>query len=296
MNKRNAFFFASHSLSPLVCRLFFLPLLFFLFSCGASRKATQKEDKTKTDIRNRSAKQLTEKLKENEFEFDFLSGKFGVDVITDDDQKSFKVNFRVKKDSMIWMSISKVGIQGARVLITTDTVKVVNYLHKTFFIGGLDYISTLLHSDVDFELLQSLLIGNSVSFYEEEEKLKASCDETECLLSTKRKKKVKKVMEKNKELREPLQSIWLHPNTFKITRILFNEFHGDGQNRSFDVTYNNFQPVDSALFPHTITCKIIAEKKIEIHLDYSKISTLNQNKLSFKIPDDYERIEYSRKE
>ena len=49
-------------------------------------------------------------------------------------------------------------------------------------------------------------------------------DNCEYLLGTIRKNKLRKVMEKGKELKEPAQSIYMIPETFKIARILFYEF------------------------------------------------------------------------
>ena len=73
------------------------------------------------------------------------------------------------------------AIEGARVILTCDSVKFMDRIHKEYFVGGYDTLRKMLNiDDLDFEMLQSLLVGNSVEFYEEEEKLKPGMDRNDC--------------------------------------------------------------------------------------------------------------------
>ena len=111
----------------------------FLFSC----KVQEKENvKVKIKIKHRSSKFLIKKLKENEFNFKTISSKAAVSVIDNANKKtSFKVHLRIRKDSIIWMSISKLGIEAARVIITTDSLKLIDRLKKEYFLGDFKYIN-----------------------------------------------------------------------------------------------------------------------------------------------------------
>ena len=263
-------------------------------SCKSKRKITASNiDTTAAHIERENVRTLKENLKRNEFKFDWLSAKINVESTIDSSKNSFDVHLRCKKDSAIWLSITPLlGIEAARAIITKDSVKFVDRFHKEFFTGDFNYISKLLHADLDYEMIQSLLVGNSVSFYEEDEKLKSGIYDGKFLLSTVPKRKFVRVIEQNKELKDPVQGIWLDPSNYKIVRILFNEFNPD---REFDASFSKFELVESLLFPHSISYTIKAEKKVFIQLDYSKVTVNKSQTLPFSIPEKYERIIYKGK-
>ncbi|MBA3705015.1 MAG: DUF4292 domain-containing protein, partial [Bacteroidetes bacterium] len=145
-------------------QLLIAPLLFiFLFtSCKNQQKIVLNKDKGKCILDFKNARTLTTNLKTNEFRFERLNAKLSVEALIDSSSNSFTVTLRMKKDSIIWMSISKLGIEGARVLITKDSVRFINRVENKYFKGDFTYVSKLLNTELDYEMLQSLLIGNSV--------------------------------------------------------------------------------------------------------------------------------------
>jgi hypothetical protein len=233
---------------------------------------------------------LSNYLKQNEFKYDWLSSKFSADVLTEDNKQSFNVSVRAKKDSAMWLSVSVLGIEGARMLITQDSVRFMDKLSNKYFVGDYQYLSKLLSIDVDFETMQSVLIGNSMEFYDEDEKLKSGKDSTYYLLSTIKKRKLKKALKENPEVtfsKELAQRIWLNPLTFKIYQIVINDFPND---RTFTANYSNFQVVDSGYFPFKANFVIQAQKKIILDIDYSKVVLDQPQTMPFNIPAKYERI------
>ncbi len=273
--------------------LLFFCVLLSLPSCKNQQKLlTLGNGKCLLDYKN--SKTLTAKLKANEFHFKRLNAKLSVESTIDSTSNSFTINLKMKKDSIIWMSISKYGIEGARVVITRDSVKLtINFGEKKYFKGDFSYISKLLNTDLDFEIVQSLLIGNSVDFYDEDEKLKPGSNNCLYTLGTIRKRKLRKVMEKGKELKESAQSIFMIPETFKISRILFYEFNPD---RNLDVKYSEFAKMDSTqLLPQKMNLFFKSQKAINIDITYTKISLDQEQSFPFKIPEDYEQIKYNEK-
>lgn len=266
--------------------LFLLVLIvLFLSACSSQKKIPNNNGKCVLDFKNSST--LTSNLKAAEFNFNYLKAKLSANVEIDSEMHSFSIALRMSKDSVIWMSLSKMGIEGARVLITKDTVKFINTIKNRYFIGDFGYLSNLLNTELDFEILQSLLIGNSVTFYDDDEKIKSGVTNCQYTLGTIRKHKLKKVMKKRKELTDPIQSIYLFPETFKIARIIFYEFNPD---RSFDATFKNHQPLGDQLFPYKINYAISAQKNIVLNLEYSKIELNVESSFPFKIPANYEAI------
>ena len=161
-----------------ITKILFLLIGLIIASC----KTQKKTENTKPLVNDESGRLdfktgrvLSNKMKQNEFKYTYLTTKFSVTADIDSQVNSFDVTLRAKKDSVIWISISPaLGIEAARVLITSDSVKFMNKLNKTYFKGDYAYISKLFNTELDFDMLESLLIGNSVNFYDEDEKLKSS--------------------------------------------------------------------------------------------------------------------------
>lgn len=238
----------------------------------------------------KTPKALINYLQTNEFKYDWLTSKFSADVTTDDNKQSFNVSVRAKKDSAMWLSVSVLGIEGARMLITQDSVRFMDKLNNKYFVGDYQYLSQLLNIDVDFETMQSVLIGNSMEFYDEDDKLKSGKDSTFYLLSTIKKRKLRRALKETTESpagKELAQRIWLHPLTFKVYQIVINDFPND---RTFTANYSNFQVVDSAYFPFKAKFLIQAQKKIVLDIDYSKVVHDKPQTMPFNIPAKYERI------
>lgn len=293
MNKEFIYFTFSRRLyKPLIkLPLYLLVVNFILTSCKHQQKIAG--NKTKCDVDFKSAKWLTEKLKLNEFRFNTFDAKLNVEATIDSSSNSFTASLRIKKDSIIWLSISKLGIEAARILITKDSVRFMDRINTQYFKGDFAYITRLMNFQVDYEILQALLVGNSVSFYDDDERLKGGISDCQYLLGTIRKRKLRKVIEKGKELKDPSQNIYLSPDNFKILRILFYDFD---LNRSFEADYSQFAPIDSTqLFPTKMNFNIKAQKNIKIDIQYLRQKMNDNVTFSFKIPDNYEEIKYKEK-
>ena len=149
-----------------------------LFGCNPQKKII------KEPLKEKGADFLFGQLKKNEFHFDWLNIKFSAEVTFNKNSNSFSGNARIRKDSAIWLAIyPALGIEAVRILVTTDSVKMLNRIAQTYFCGDFKYINQLLQTDLDFDMLQSLLVGNDFSSYENDV-FKATVDDKLYLLST----------------------------------------------------------------------------------------------------------------
>ncbi len=97
----------------------------------------------------------------NQADFDWFSTRFSGSVMWEDRTHSIAGSMRIRKDSAIYISIAPIlGIAIARALITTDSVKLVNRLESTYYMGDLKILNSMFNVDVDFYQLQALLTGN----------------------------------------------------------------------------------------------------------------------------------------
>jgi Domain of unknown function (DUF4292) len=277
--------------------LFALFISFGFSACKRKKKQQPPPDQTTENSGNchigiRLPKALLNDMRKSEFQFNWLSGKIECEASDDSSKVSFDVTLRMCRDSAIWMIVTDpvIGIKVARVLITKDSVKFVQYLpSEKCFRGDFAYLSQLLQTDVDYDMMQSLLIGNSAAFYEEDEKLKSSVNNDQCnyTLSTIRKRKLRKALETTNPPSDPFQTISLDPNTFKIMKILFV----DAQNRNFTANYSEFNKTDSLLFPYqAVFYAKGAQKSARLEMNYKKINLNGPLDFPFTFPDDCQPI------
>jgi hypothetical protein len=271
----------NHNLSVFLLNLLFAACI--LTSCKTPRQAILQP------LKEQGPDYLFTQLKKNELKFNTLSLKLNVDAVIDNDNKSFSGNVFIIHDSIIWLSISKFGIEAARFLISQDTAKMINRLNSTYFVGDFDYVSSLFKVDFDFDILQALIIGNDFSYYANDV-FKASVDNKNYKLSTIGRRKLKKYIKKaNEEQRVLIQDIWLDPLTFKITKIMMKEVKQE--NRKFESFYSDFQLINEQLFPSVLKCEITDDKRIEVNITFTKTSIDKDENMPFKIPAGYTRVE-----
>ena len=148
-------------------------LVAMLSSCTTRRQIIKEPLKEAKSI------YLLEELAENELKFDWFSAKFSIDYIYDKKLTEFKGQIRIRKDSIMWLSFSPaLGIEMARIKITTDSVFYMNRINKTYLKGNYKFISDFLQTNIDFDILQSIIIGNDFQFYEKS-KFRATVDNIE---------------------------------------------------------------------------------------------------------------------
>ena len=243
----------------------------------------------KAPLKEEGPEYLYNKLKENELRFDWLSVKFDASYIEKRNSTDFKGQVRVRKDSLIWVSITPaLGIELFRMVITTDSVKYVNRFNKEYFVGDYALVSRFLQIHIDFDILQSLILGNDFQFYETNS-FRASIDNLNYKLSTTGRRKIRKEAEDaNSDPIVLLQNIWLDPESFKIEKIDVKEYLKD--NRKLSATYGDFKGIENQLYPSALQFDIQAEDMIKININYSKITLDEPMTFPFSIPENYKRI------
>jgi hypothetical protein len=100
------------------------------------------------------------KVRATNTSFLFLNAKGKAQVNLKGNKQGANLALRMRRDSIIWISASLVGIEGVRAVLTPDSVRVLNRLEKTYFSGGYDYLSKLLNVPVSFAQMQAILLGD----------------------------------------------------------------------------------------------------------------------------------------
>lgn len=266
------------------CTVFALLLTFA--ACSKSKLASRK------DLKIKKTEYLLEQIDEHKLNFTTFSAKADIKLDRNGKKQSFKSTIRLKKDSAVWMSITPLlGIEVARVLITRDTVKIINRLEKNYFIGDYKYINKRFNLEFDFDQIQAILLGNPIDF-ESDDKILFSLDKDRYYLGDLRKRKIKKVDEKPQKIErkdEELLSLWIDPVNFKTVNFLLTDPTAD---RILLGKYSDFKTVENQLIPHGLDFEIQAEKPSVVGIDYSRVYLDKAIKFSFNISSKYEQVYY----
>ena len=264
-----------------------LLIISFLFaSCKKLERAKR------SSLEGKKTEYLLNQMQENAFNFDTFQAKADFLVKQKDQQNTFKANVRIKKDSLIWISITPLlGIEMARVLITEDSVKVINRLNREYFIGDYSYINKRFNVELEFDIIQSLLIGNAIDF-EDDEKLQFATDRAFYYLGNLKKRKAKKADNKPSKIGKEdneLISLWMDPSNFRIAKILYSDLSAD---RFLLGEYTDYYKVNDQVLPRKLSFDFQSKQPATVKIEYSRVSLNELIKFSFNISTKYEQVYY----
>ncbi|MBE0638564.1 MAG: DUF4292 domain-containing protein [Bacteroidales bacterium] len=260
--------------------LIFILIVTFFGACQSNRSAI------KGPIKEEGVDYLMTKLHDNELKFKTLTSKFTVDYSYDRKQNDFKGQVRIVKDSAIWISFNQdLGIEIARFLITEDSVKFIDRINKNYFAGDYVFVNDFLSANIDFGILQSLLIGNDFEYYEDIN-FKASVDGKRYRLITTGRNKLKKFVRNNEDnTRLLLQTIWLDPASFKISEIRLKELTRNS--KKLTAFYSDFLDLQNMKFPTRVDYTIEADVPVKVTVKHIKTGMDEPISMPFNVPEGY---------
>jgi len=103
-------------------------------------------------------------VEKNRIDFKTFSAKMRVNYEGSDGRDyDVTAHLHMQKDSVIWIAVEGLlGSEALRILITPDSVKIVNKLNKELIFRSVSYLQETARMPLDFKSLQDLLIGNPV--------------------------------------------------------------------------------------------------------------------------------------
>lgn len=256
-----------------------------LSSCKTTRSII------KAPLKEKGSSFLFKKLNENELQYKTFKASFTAEYEKDKKKTSVSGTIRIKKDSLIWCSVTPgLGIEAARMAISPDSVKIINKMQGTYVKKNFEFINELINKGLDYDMLQSLIIGNDFSIYEKSS-FKAAIDNHEYRLSTLRRHRLRKLSKTADSLKGviPFEQIYLDPNNFKISKVIIKEV--DKNNRTFQAIYKDPLLINKQLVPQSVEFNINdGESKIHLLLKYTKIQIDPAQSYPFTIPPKYKMV------
>lgn len=248
---------------------FLLGILLLGWGCGTSKKTTS------TDLKDRKPDYLLDRLIEQQRDAEWFSAK--AKFLYEDESLTFSANATIKmrKDSIFWMNVKKLGIEFARVMITPDSVYLINRWDKEYLIKDLSYVSQTLNIPANFSSLQTFVLGNPFFFT------------------------TKGLQAENSDLSYHLYGTeggmenhyWLSGADYHLEQMGFID---KSQDRMVQIDFQKYQDLSNKKnFSYFRKLKLNSpgEDPINLEIDFSKVDLETPQVFRFKIPERYSRVD-----
>lgn len=288
-----------------------------MFSCKTAKEIVGKRKALK------KTEDIISAVHENALHYDGLVLKAGISVTTEGKKVSFRSQIRLQKDSAIWSSVTFLGIAGAKVLITEDELKMVNYKDRNFISEDYSKLIEIFKTKLlSLKNLQALITGDQFDIGPLQ-KFHVKIVEGQYVFSTlserksnkqwgeKRFQKMEKKQVKNEEKKNEKKNLkgqekrdkkierrpdkyggidatlWVDTGLIKVKKLRIEDYTFSGV---MTAEYSEFEETEAGIFP--MNCHIIveSEKKIELNIVYSKVTLIEKVKMPFSIPKKYEKV------
>lgn len=235
-------------------------------------------------LENRTSEVLWKAL-DDQSKFGTISAKVHVDFEQNGKKQSFNCKLRIQEDSAVWVSIAPLlGIELFRMVITTDSVKLVDRLNKRYFADSLAVLESMTKVPVSFDVMQSLLTGRLVKLHPADQ-YRTSRIIDHYQMGMKSRGKLRR------DFRKSIQDIPI-AHQMQIARngtSLIGTFLKDlSTGNLVRARYSEFEQVGEKEFPTEMDIQTAGSGRVRIKLEWSRIKMGELVNLPFNIPSKYE--------
>ena len=247
----------------------FIPLIIILVSFLSSCSK-------KTSAPIKAVAPVKPVLNVENIEFEYFHGKARMVLRDANKEREVKANIRVRKDSVIWMTFSVIGVQGGKALINKDSITIVSNVDKEYYVFEYPELSKRYNFEINYDVIQSAMLGNLLIARKDEDEI---IPESSMFLL---KQKAGTVQVTN----------YINAASMKVEKIDMKEANS---NNSLVLNYSNFQPVADKLFPYNGTINLFYKTlagvlNTTVIFEYNKAEVGDKElKFPFNIPKRYVR-------
>ncbi|MFW5759834.1 MAG: DUF4292 domain-containing protein [Cyclobacteriaceae bacterium] len=217
------------------------------------------------------------KFEVQNIDFETFNSRAKIRYDNGDKSLSLNANIRIKKDSVIWVSLSAfLGIEVARALITPDSMILINRLDHEFEVMSYRDLSSKFNFEIDYDLIQAMLLGNMPRELNLRDELK----------------KNKEVVTVRQLLDQYLVENYINSKTLKLERVFIEEIP---TKNTLNFAYGGFNKLEKSIFPYSSDILLTyntssGSSQTEINIDHNKVDIQNTDlSFPFEIPEKYHR-------
>jgi hypothetical protein len=235
-------------------------------------------------LENRTSQELWNAL-DDQSSFGTISAKIHVDFEQNGKNQSFNCKLRIKEDSAVWVSIAPLlGIELFRMVITTDSVKLINRLDKRYFTDSLAVLEIMTKVPISFDVLQSLLTGTLVNLHPSN-RYRTTRIRDHYQMGMKSRGKLRRTFRRKSMYDVPIAH---QMQVARNGKSLINTFLKDlSTGNLVRAKYSEFEMVGEKEFPTDMLITTGGSGRVRIKLEWSKVKMGELVNLPFKIPKKY---------
>lgn len=249
--------------------LLFISITLMLGSC--------KPTENTGSIKKHSSAYLLKQLDLNSIDYNWFTAKIKVNFQSPEERFAATMNVRIQKDSMVWISGSKFTVEGVRILMTQDSIYMMDRLARKYTVSDYAYLQKVYNLPASLEAVQAILVGNTVIIGNKKQ-LRADIKGSQYTLTA-----------TEKDLRA---TYTLDGLTYLLDKLQLNEVT---KKRDMIMQYSDYQPIESKnknfSYFRNLTLQSPETGTITSEFRYSRVTFDIPKNTPFKIPSSYQRIE-----
>jgi hypothetical protein len=215
-------------------------------------------------------------LNVEETDFTYMDGKARMILRDANKEREVKANIRVRKDSVIWMTFSVIGVQGGKALINQDSITIVSNVDKEFYVFEYSELSKRYNFEINYKVIEAAILGNLLMPRKETDDVRQ--EPSYFVL----KQSANDVTVDN----------FVNAASMKVEKVELKEATS---NNTLVINYSNFQPLGSKLLPYNGTINLFYKTvsgllNTTVIFEYNKAEVKDKElKFPFNIPKRYVR-------
>jgi|SRR5690606_5697388 len=135
-----------------------------IFSCAPKKALHSAAGPSTRGVSAPERTRIISQVVQNQSYFNTFKGRAKSRIVLNNkDVHEATLNVRIERDKAIWISVTALlGIEAGRLLITPDSIKLVNRLEGTYYVDSFDRLQEFTGRGLNFSSLQDLLTGRVV--------------------------------------------------------------------------------------------------------------------------------------
>lgn len=247
-------------------------VVIFMISCKPKAIVTSTTNTEAVDYMK--ATKIIDSHYDNKNDFSTLYIKANARYADEKQTQNVSADIRINKDQQILVSLRFLGITMAKASITPTSVSYYEKIKGTYFEGDFSALSLWLGTDLDYNKIQNMLVGEALDDLNKGKYTEVLLDNLYRLDDAKNGNTQK--------------SYYFNPNDFTVNK---QEVSQTAENRTIQISYPERVAYKEANLPVSVEIKTLQTKgKSEINLNYNSVSFNEELSFPYNVPDGYKRI------
>ena len=131
-------------------KIYIFWILFFISSCGIKKNVVH-------ELKSINVTEIIDKINNNKINSNWLYLKGKIKILSNNDKVSLGVSLKIRKDSLIWASIAPIIGETNRIMITPDSLYMINRTNSTWSTQSIGQLKKEIGASLSYYDIQNFL-------------------------------------------------------------------------------------------------------------------------------------------